>query len=233
MRKIFLFYAIVFTFFAEAFPLDNGKYLTNIIINNYAYGPFKGYFKYELLYKDGKLIEALNLKSGKMVKKNDIYAYRDIKQLLKEKNIVGKYKAPYTPNSFVTINSFKAVSPNFHINPLYERKKELKREYKKWISKRVKNYKIKLQDSRYKKLYTEGVELTVRNGQIFEARDNRTLRKIDPNNIYFMTVRKLFGIAKWGIAKDAIIIYNHQYGYPQYLKFHNGIEISVYSLKPL
>jgi len=87
-------------------------------------------------------------------------------------------------------------------------------------------YILRVEDSRFSNRYREGVELSVNYGKITEAKDVRSYTKIAVDNRYFLVVKKLFGIAKWGI-KDAVISYDLLYGYPTYIKLKNGLTISA------
>jgi hypothetical protein len=220
--------------------LKSGSYLVKYRYINYAVSPNIGKHRYEVLVKNKKVINVLDLKNAKIISKDKAFGLNDLMRILigDKKNYTltnksGKLfiKSKNNPYYAIYIDSIKRVLNTYTLNPLTQREKELKQNYKLWLKRRVKNYTIRIQDSRLKNIYSEGVELTISNGKIVKAKDIRSYKNINPNNKYFLTVKKLFSIAKWGI-KNAQICYDIKYGYPNYIKV-GKIEIVAYFLKPL
>jgi len=208
---------------SSAAYIGDGNYLVRYRYINYAVSPVIGNKRYLVLFKNRQPIQILDLKRAKFIEPTKAFGLKEVKDALTK-----NYKKPN--NCTIYVDLIKKVSNNFKINPYTQREKELNQNYTKWIKKQIKSYTIRIQDSRLSQKYKEGVELTVKNGKIIKARDVRSYQYIDPNNKYFLTVPKLFGVAKWGL-KDAILDYDSNYGYPSYIKLNNGITIYAYYLK--
>jgi hypothetical protein len=244
--KKFIFILLSITLYitnSYAAYIKNGAYTVKYRYINNATSPINGNKRYKILIKDKIVREVVDLKRGILIAPQNAFGLYKVMQVLlgnkdkfKVSNINGNLviktdKAKYC-STFIYIDKIKRVPSSYTLNPITERKKELRTNYTKWLRKGVNNYIIRIQDSRLSNIYKEGVELTIKNGKIISAKDVRNYTNIDPNNKYFLTVPKLFGIAKWGI-KDAIIDYDSNYYYPTYIKLKNGISIYAYYLKPL
>ena len=245
MKKILFIFVSVFLFLSNGYSayIKNGTYTVKYRYINYAVSPTVGNQRYKVLIKNKKAIQVLDLKRGILISPQQAYGLPEVMRVLlgnksnikisnKDGTIVFKTKKTPACTTFVYIDKLKRVLNNYTLNPIYERKKELLDNYRKWLKKRISYYLFRVQDSRFKNKYPEGVELTVKNGRIIDAKDVRSLRPINPNNKYFLNVKKLFGVAQWGI-KDAIIDYDSNYYYPILIKLKNGITITSSYLQPL
>jgi len=234
MSRVILSFLVVFLFLTNSCASHLQKDSTYIVKYKYvdeAVSPVVGVHRYELLIKNNKVKQVLDLKHNLLIPKEKAHGLNEVMDTLLKNSTLSNYKIK--PSNYITIYiySIKKVNSNYTLDPLVEREKELKENYQKWLKHNIKSYIIRIQDSAIANEHKEGVELVIKNGKIIKAKDIRTYKEIDPNNKAFLTVKKLFGIAKWGI-KDAVIDYNIKYGYPSLIKT-NKTTIIAYYLKPL
>ncbi len=217
MRKILLLIIFIFTIL-NGFTLDNKNYLLKYHYLNYAVSPDMGFKRYEVILYNNKAKEVLDLKNGKIISSNEAFGLEDAINYLKGKKVKNNF---YT----IKIDFIKKISNSFHLNPLVERYKELRENYIKWKNLNINSYIIRVEDSRFKNLYEEGIELVIKNSNIIKAKDVRTNQEIEVNKNFF-TLEKLFGVVKWGI-KDAIIDYDIKYYFPNLIIIPDKISIKI------
>jgi len=243
MYKIILIAIMVlFSNTLYASYLGNGKYLVNYRYVNYAVSPDVGERSYSVLFSNKKVIKVLDVQKGKLILKEKAFGLNEVIDALvksqksvkiyKKSGKIYKIKPKNSPYYVVFIDKIQRVYNSSTQDLTAQKEKKLKSNYYKWLRKGIKSYTIRIQDSRFANIYPEGIELTVYNNKISQAKDIRTYQDASRYKSYFLTVNKLFGVAKWGI-KDATISYNSKYGYPSLISLKNGITISAYNLKPL
>ena len=217
--------------------IQNGKYALSYKYINPSISPTNGINRYKVLIQNKKVLQVVDLKEGKLIEPSQAYGLDYVMQYItKDKKALPLNKPikikPSNQSFVIYIDNIKRVKNNYTLNPLVEKKEELLKNYYNWSRKNINYYKFRVQDSRFSNTYLEGVELTVKNGRIIDAIDVRNYTKIDTNNRYFLTIKKLFGVAIWDI-KDAVIDYDLNYYYPTLIKLGNGITITSYYLHPL
>jgi len=220
--------------------LKEGTYVVEYRYVNYAVSPNVGLRNYTVMFRDKKLAQIVDMQTGEAISAQKAYGLNEVEQALLKDNPQnvevykkdGKiYKIKPKNSSYYVVYIDTIKRADTPLNPTTLKEKELEKNYYKWLSKNIKNYTIRIQDSRFKSRYPEGIELTVQNGQIIKAKDIRSDKIISSDVEYFFTVNKLFGVAKWGI-KDAKIAYDAKYSYPSLIALKNGITINAYALKP-
>jgi len=219
MKHYFLILLLLSNISLQAKILANNSYVVKYEYINYASTPSSGLERYELLIKGKKAVQALDLKEGITILPQEALGKDALLKVLTTKNI---YSFPYRKKidaySILQIDSIQKVSPIYTLNPLYERYKELKENYRKWLSLGVRKYKLRVQDSRFPQ-YPEGIELIVANNRVILARDVRSYKEIPPSK-NFLPIIKLFGVAKWGLS-SATISYDINYFFPNLIILEN------------
>ncbi len=229
---------ISFTF---ANYIQKGNYKIDYTYINMPTSPENGNLRYSVILRRDFISKVVDLKNAKIIDSNSAVGLDSVIDALRGENknldIYKKHNSykivpKDNPNNIIIVNSIEKINYNYNLDITKEREKELNRNYNSWLRMGIKSYTITIYDSRFKRLYPEGVILKIKNDKIIEAKDVRSQNNISIDKKLYPTLKKLFGIAKWGI-KDAIIDYDINYFYPSIIKLKNGITIYSYNLKPL
>ena len=203
-----------------------------------------------VLMQNGKVVSVWNLKTGEVSKHlgwinilNDIISGNHIESFeveydssgfpskIESKVVKGKDGGWFS----IIIKDFKYVDdPNDIMNIKQLRMNEFETNRQKWVKLNAKRYTYIYQDSKKKDIHVWGIEVTVEKGKIIKVRDHQSYQLItDLEKRSFLTVRKLFGIAKNRLEnnRQISILYDEMYGYPYSISYreNDGNPHSIFS----
>jgi len=233
MKKLILLISVILTTQSFGYQLKSGDYRVKYSYINSAVSPTVGIHRYIAYFKNRDIKDIIDLNRGIKVTANSAKGIDILLKVLRgnSSGLVIQYKnrIPYKINpkneSYNTIY-IENIKRGYLSSPHNERIADLKENYKKWLKHKFNNYTLRIQDSRYSNIYKEGVEVSVKRGRVTKVLDIRSYKEVSRSNLDILTIKKLFGIAKWGID-SANISYDLKYGYPTYIKLKSGLTISA------
>ncbi len=204
-------------------------------------GPVDGVSIGIVLMRHSNVISVWNLKTGEVGKH---LGWLNILNDIISSNNKRSFEVEYNSNGFpkkieskvvegkeggwisIIIRDFKYVnSSNDTIDIRQLRMNEFEVNRQKWAKLNAKRYTYIYQDSKEKDMYRWGVEVTVEKGKIIKVRDHQSYQLItDLEKRSFLTIRKLFGIAKKRLEnnRQISILYDEMYGYPYSISYREN-----------
>ncbi len=255
MKVFIVLYLVLFNIYLQSEGMKDFKNLTETYMFTYesfspSTGPVLGLTRLKVLMKNGKIFSALDLTSGdkfqhiyvldKFVeivngkKRHDLNITYDNNGFPKRivtippKGMVGGYGT-------VEIKDFTFIQDeHYRMDAKKIRMDEFETHHQKWVGHHIGAYTYTYQDSNEKKLYMEGVEVTIDKGKAVKAIDIRSYRPIvDLESKSFLTIPLLFAIVEKRLEKNRqiSIFYDEEYGYPYWIFFgeQDGKQRKIFS----
>jgi len=239
------------TLHAKAISIQNKKYYTfTYIVSNPSLGPVTGTSVTTVHIHKNK-ISAINMVTGERLKEKNIPYKQILLETIMKKT--GKYQIEYDSHHFpkkITLNSssnilgqtiiikilsYKIVNDSYVLDGQKLRKDYFKINYQKWLSLENEEYIFNYQDSKLKKSYIDGIEVSIKDNKVISLKDIYHSQFIDlSNKNKVRTINQLFNLTKRRLYDNKMnklsVLYDIQYGYPYYIK-NEKIEIFLHSLK--